>query len=191
MSAARRRALRRTIREVSATLRAAAVLTVALLAGAALLAACAGSSGGVASGAGSPGAASSPANSPGATTPVPSPQITAGEPPAAAVAAVKAFWTVVGDGRLAEAQRSLVAPRSPILQWDGADIAGARFVRLVPGSVVASPPRGATVEFAALVWIEPATTASPWGEPGEHQLFQHVVRMPDGSWRMWDSGTGP
>jgi hypothetical protein len=190
MSPTHRPSLRRTTTGVSATILAAAVLTLPLLAGA-VLAACGGSSGAAASGGGSPAPLSPASSQSAAPTPIPSPQITGGEPPAAAVAAVKTFWNVVGDGRLAEAQKLLVAPGAPILRWDGTDIAGARFVRLVPRSVVASPARGATIEFAAIVWIKPASAASPWGEPGEHQLFAHVVRMSDGSWRMWDSGTGP
>ena len=90
-----------------------------------------------------------------------------------------------------EAQRSLVAPGSPIRQWDGSDIGGARFVDVVRGGASAGPPAGATVEFAARVWIEPAGNVTPWGEAGTHDLFESVVRMSDGSWRMWASGTGP
>jgi hypothetical protein len=122
---------------------------------------------------------------------MPAPRITSWPPPPAAVEAVRGFWTLVGEGRLAEAQRSLVAPGSPILQWSGEDIASARFVRVVPRSVGRRPVKGATVEFATVVWIDPGSRPGPWGEAAEHQLFQHVVRMSDGSWRMWDSGTGP
>jgi hypothetical protein len=172
----------RTTRRVAAGL-ATAVLTLSLPAGAALLAACGGSSGGPA---GTPQASAS-----AAPAPVPSPQVTSGRPPAAAVETVRDFWTLVGAGRLEDAQRSLVAPGSPILQWSGGDIASAHFVRVVPRSVSRGPADGATVEFAAVVWIEPAPGVSPWGDPGEHQLFEHVVRMSDGTWRMWDSGTGP
>ena len=85
-------------------------LTIAaVVAGAALLAACGGSSGGAASP--RPPASAAP-------TPVPSPLITSGPPPAAAVDVVKQFWTLAGEGRLAEAQRFLVAPGSPILAVD-------------------------------------------------------------------------
>ena len=78
-----------------------------------------------------------------------------------------------------------------MLQWNGEDIAAARFVRVVPGSVGGGPVEGATIEFSVIVWIDPGSQPSPWGEAGEHQLFEHVVRMSDGTWRMWDSGTGP
>ena len=65
-------------------------------------------------------------------------------------------------------------------------------MRVVPDSVGRAPGRGRTIEFAADVWIEQAaSTPNLWGDPGEHQLFEHVVRMSDGTWRMWDSGTGP
>jgi len=161
---------------------AACLVILAALVCAALLAACGGSSGGTAL---APPASASP------PTPVPSPQITAGKPPAEAVGVVREFWTLVGTGRLEEAQRYLVAPASPIRQWNGEDIASARFVRVVPRSVSRGAVDRATIEFAAIVWIEPSPGVSPWGEPGEHQLFEHVVRMSDGTWRMWDSGTGP
>ena len=157
-------------------------LLVAAAASAALLAACGGSSG---------GASPAPAAASAAPVPAPSPLITSGPPPAAAVDVVRQFWKLVGAGRLAEAQRFLVAPGAPIQQWDGADIDGARFVRLIPDSTSGGPPDGATVEFAADVWIEPAGAVSPWGDAGVHQLFESVVRMSDGTWRMWQSGTGP
>jgi hypothetical protein len=123
---------------------------------------------------------------------VPTPKITSGAPPAAAVDVVRAFWTLLGEGKLAEAKATLVAPGSPILRWDEDSIASARFLRVVPGSVGRGPLEGATIEFSVEVWIEQAASApNVWGEPREHQLFEHVVRMSDGTWRMWDSGTGP
>jgi hypothetical protein len=182
MSPARHPGPRGTTPLVAAAVLVAACLSVSLV-GAALLAACGGSSGGA--------AATPRASASAAPTPVPSPQITAGKPPAAAVDVVREFWTLVGTGRLDEAQRSMVAPGSPILRWSGGDIASARFVRAVPLSVSRGPADGATIEFSVVVWIEPVPGGSPWGEPGEHQLFEHVVRMSDGAWRMYDSGTGP
>jgi hypothetical protein len=158
---------------------AASLVILAALGCVALLAACGGSSVGAASTSASP-----------STTPVPSPLVTDGPPPAAAVDVVRQFWTLVGKGRLGEAQRSLVAPGSPIANWTGDDIA-AHFVRLVPRSVGGAPVEGATIEFSVIVWIDAGPQSSPWGDPGEHQLFEHVVRMSDGTWRMWDSGTGP
>jgi hypothetical protein len=156
---------------------------VALVAGAALLAACGGSSGGASSASATSAAA--------APSPMPSPIITSGAPPAAAVDVVRRFWTDVGRGRLAQAQRSLVAPGSPLRRWNGEDIVAARFVRLVPHSVGGSPEQGATLEFSAIVWVDAGSADSPWGPTGDHQLFEHVVRMSDGTWKMWDSGTGP
>ena len=170
-----------TARAMMHTGRAAALATVAALLCAVLLAACGGSSSDVSS---PPPASASP-------TPSPSPQITNGTPPAAAVEVVRLFWKLVGDDRLEEAQRFLVAPGAPIQQWDGADISDARFVRLVPDSTTAGPPEGSTIQFAAEVWIEPAGSVSAWGDTGTHRLFESVVRMSDGSWRMYESGTGP
>jgi hypothetical protein len=160
----------------------AGVLIAALLAGAALVAACGGS----------PGGAPSPAASASvAPTPVPSPLITSGPAPAAAVDVVGEFWTLVGEGRLVEAKQSVVAPHSPIHGWSGEDIAAARFVRVVPHSVAGAPVEGATIEFSVIVWIDPGPKAGPWGAAGEHELFENVVRMSDGSWRLLESGTGP
>ena len=64
-------------------------------------------------------------------------------------------------------------------------------MRVYPHSVGRDPVPGATVTFAVSVWIKPATATTAWGAAGEHDLFENVVRMSDGSWRMWDSGTGP
>jgi hypothetical protein len=105
---------------------------------------------------------------------------------------VRAFWTLLGEGKLAEAKATLVAPGSPLLQWDEESIASARFVRVMPDPVGRGPLQGATIEFSVEVWIEQAASApNVWGDPREHQLFEHVVRMSDGTWKMWDSGTGP
>jgi hypothetical protein len=156
------------------------VLLAALVC-AALLAACGGSSGGA-----EPTVTASPS-----PTPVPSPQITSGAPPAAAVDVVRAFWAVVGEGRLAEARQDLVAPGSPLAQWSGDDIASARFVRVVPNSVSPAPPDGATIAFGVTVWIEAADPVTPWNDRANNDLFESVVKMSDGTWRMWSSGTSP
>lgn len=144
---------------------------------AALLAACGGAGGG-------------PSSSPSAEpTPLPSPRITSGTPPAGAVDVVREFWKMAGDGRLGEAKRFLVTADSSIQQWTGDDIADARLVHVVPHSVSLAPK--ATVEFAADVWIRPSSGVTPWGDTGTHQLFENVVRMSDGTWRLVESGTGP
>ncbi len=85
-----------------------------------------------------------------------------------------------------------MAPGSPILQWDGErHRLGARSSASCRGRSPTARLAEATIEFSAIVWIEPAADPNVWGDPGEHQLFEHVVRMSDGTWRMWDSGTGP
>jgi hypothetical protein len=176
---------------------AAAAVSVALLAGACLLTACGGVSGASptpTSPSPTPVASFPTATVGAAPTPVPSPQITSGAPPAGAVDAVRRFWTLVGEGRLAEAKATVVAPGSSLLQWDADQdgIAAARFIRVVPDSVGRGPAEGATIEFAVAVWIEQHPDEPMlWDDLGEHQLFEHVVRMSDGTWRMWGSGTGP
>ncbi|MCX6363002.1 MAG: hypothetical protein NTW58_02300 [Actinobacteria bacterium] len=165
------------VRRPGAPLALLVALALAVCAGAA---ACGGSSG-------SPGASPSAA----APTPVPSPQITAGAPPAGAVHVVRQFWKLVGEDRLSEAQRFLTSPGSGIRHWTDSGVSGARVVRVVADSVGPSPGRDATIEFAVRVWIDPASVVTPWGPTGTHTLFERVVRMSDGSWRLVESGTGP
>ncbi len=125
------------------------------------------------------------------SAPVPSPPITSGRPPAGAVAVVREFWKLVGQGRLKQAQDSLTSPQSPVRAWHDSGVAAAHFVRVVPGPVGAAPVEGATLEFAVEVWIEPSAAGGAWGPAGVHQLFENVVRMSDDSWRLVGSGTGP
>ena len=52
----------------------------------------------------------------------------------------------------------------------------------MPDSVGRGPAEGATIEFAVDVWIEQhPSEPGLWDDLGEHQLFQHVVRMSDGT----------
>jgi hypothetical protein len=170
-----------------------ATLLLAFVASAALVAACGGSTGGATDA----GAAAPADTAPATPSPVPSPVLTAGPPPPGAVDVVREFWRTAGDARLSAGERTraarsrLIAPGSPLARWDAAGVAGAKLVRVVTGPVLGAPPEGATTEFAALVWIEPATLSTPWGTTGVHEVFASVVRMSDGSWRMWDCGTGP
>jgi hypothetical protein len=179
--------LRRWTRTAVAIAGAAAALT-----GAVTLAACGGTSGG----SGTPLPASSsatatPSTPAGSPSPQPSPLITSGPPPAAAVNTVRAFWTLVGQGQLKQAQDTLTTPQSELRLWDGTDIAAARFVGVVPGMTGHGPVAGATIGFAVQVWIKPSPSGPAWGDTGVHELFENVVRMSVGSWRMVASGTGP
>jgi len=180
--------LKRARRGPAAVRRPGAPLALLFLALA--LAMCAGAAAGAAACGASSG---SPSASPSAATPtpVPSPQITAGTPPAGAVEVVRHFWTLVGEDRLSEAQRFLTSPGSGIRQWTDSGVSGARVVRVVADSVRPSPGRDATIEFAVKVWIDPSSAVTPWGPTGTHVLFERVVRMSDGSWRLVESGTGP
>jgi hypothetical protein len=167
------------------TRRAAAVVACAALVacGATLVVACAGSGGA----SDLPTASSHPAG----PTPVPSPPITAGPPPAGAVDVVRRFWNAVGRGDLKRAQDQYTSPDSEIRHWEGTDIAAARFVRVVPSSTVRGSIPGATIEFAVEVWIKPSGSDNAWGPTRVHWLFENVVRMSDGTWRLVESGTGP
>jgi hypothetical protein len=151
---------------------------------AALLAACGGSSTGPAGGSASP--------SPASPTPVPSPQITSGTPPKEAVAVVRRFWTLVGEGRITEAL-DLTTPDSDQRLVDEWGITSARFVGVVPHSVSRGPLPEATIEFAVRVLIEPeqGPAGQQWGDARDYQLFEQVARMSDGTWRLVSSGTGP
>jgi hypothetical protein len=110
--------------------------------------------------------------------------------PAGAVDVVRMFWTQVGEGNIQEAREFTIAPGSPLLDWTGDDIAEAKLVGVLPDNVV-SPLDGATITFGADVWVKPSEGPTPWGDPGNHTLFMSVVRMSDGSWRMWDVNTSP
>jgi hypothetical protein len=151
---------------------------------AALLAACGGSSAGPSAGPASP--------SPAGPTPLPSPQITTGTPPHEAVTVVRRFWTLIGEGRNAAAL-DLTTPDSGQRKVDEWGIASARFIGVVPQSVSSAPPPAATVEFAVTVFIAPeqGPAGQQWGAAGNHELFEQVARLSDGTWKLVSSGTGP
>jgi hypothetical protein len=162
-----------------------AALASALCA-AALLAACGGSS------AGPSGGTTPSSRSPAGPTPLPSPQITSGAPPREAVTVVRRFWTLVGEGHTAKAL-DLTTPDSGQRKVDEWGIAAARFVGVVPHSVSSTPPPSATVEFAVRVFIEPeqGLAGQQWGAAKNYELFEQLVRMSDGTWKLAASGTGP
>ena len=152
-----------------------------------LLAAC----GGAADAPGGSAAATPAAAASSSPSPLPSPQITSGAPPAAAVATVKEFWDLLGSGQDEQAF-ALTTADSPLRDGDFG-LTSARFVKVAPGPVGRGPVSGATVEFAVIVHIEPAETAAggQWTGARDYRLFQQVVRMSDGTWRLAASGTGP
>jgi len=121
----------------------------------------------------------------------PSPQITHGTAPAAAVAAVREFWRLVGARRFAAA-RARLAPRSPLAVpatvWA---IDRARLLRTYAGRLSAAPPAYATVEFPVDVYVKPTSVPNSWGPPGRHRIWMTLVRMSDESWRVYELGSGP
>jgi hypothetical protein len=162
------------------------VAVATILATAALPAACGGSSGG-------PSPASSTAVS--GPTAQPSPQITSGRPPIAAVKVVRAYWSSLGEqdyeaahalttgSHLAASTMWASPPATP-------EVEKARFLRL-QGDVAADPGDDATVEFPFDVHIVPGP-GSPFGDaPVDQRMWARVVRMSDGSWRLVELGTGP
>ncbi len=160
-----------------------ALVTVFLAAAAG--AACGGSSGA--------SLAPSPAGSPvpAGPTPVPSPQITSGRPPAGAVSVVKRYWTLLGEGRYAAAHALTTGPHLPDAKSEPRTIDAVRYLR--PARAVwRTAGADATVEFASWVYIVPTATGSPFGtQPARWYMFARVVRMSDGSWRLVELGTGP
>jgi hypothetical protein len=162
----------------------ASTALASVLCAAALLAACGGSSAGSSAGPTSP--------SPAGPTPLPSPQITSGSAPHEAVTVVRQFWTLIGEGHTAEALL-LTTPHSSQREVDEWGIASARFIGVVPQSVSSAPPPAATVEFAVTVFIEPeqGPAGQQWGVAQDHELFEQVVRLSDGTWKLVSSGTGP
>jgi hypothetical protein len=176
-------------------------IVIALLAAglcAALLAACGASSGGASSPAASPYATSpavpsaSPAAAVGvAPTPVPSPQITSGSPPAEAVALARQYWRLLSDDRYAAA-RHLLSPTSPMQAgWPGTDaIVRAHLVRARGPVLVNSLGPSETVEFPVEIYVAPKYPVGNWGDPGVYVQYMGFVRMSDGSWRVMETGTG-
>ena len=159
-----------------------------------LLAAC-GASG---SGAGSPTAtAASPGvSSPGVVsaepTPVPSPQITSGAPPAGAVAVAARYWRSLSENRFGAA-RALLSPTSPMQTgWPGTDaIVRAHLVRAKGPVLWKTLKAGETVEFPVEVYVVPSYPVGNWGGPGTYVEYMGFVRMSDGTWRVMETGSGP
>jgi hypothetical protein len=172
----------------------AVALATAVCAGAALLAACGGATGGAQTAASpsSAAVASSPAaTAGGAPTPVPSPQITSGPPPAGAVAVARQYWRLSSENRFAAA-RALLSPSSPMLTgWPGADaIVRAHLVRARGPVLTKSLKPSETVEFPVEVYVAPKYPVGNWGDPGVYVQYMGFVRMSDGSWRVMETGTG-
>ena len=167
------------------------LVAVAILA----LTACGGSSGGAQPVAASPShstVTSSPAATVGAApTPVPSPQVTSGPPPAGAVAVARRYWRLLSDDRFAAAY-ALLSPTSPMQTgWPGADaIVKAHLVRARGPVLVKSLKPSETVEFPVEVYVVPKFPVGNWGDPGVYVQYMGFVRMSDGGWRLMESGTG-
>jgi hypothetical protein len=157
-----------------------------LFCAATLLAACGGSSPG-------PSGSTTPSSrSPAGSTALPSPRITSGTPPREAVTVVRRFWTLIGEGHTAEAL-DLTTPDSGQRKVEEWGIASARFVGVVPKSVASAPPPTISIEFAVKVFIEPerGPAGQQWGTARNYELFEQLVRMSDGTWKLAASGTGP
>jgi len=163
-------------------------LAILMLAGAmaAGAAACGGSSG---SSEASPSATSSPSSIAG-PTPVPTPQITSGRPPAGAVAVVRRYWTLLSAREYDAAFALTTGPHLVNASTQPKELESARYLR--PNRrVFPKPGDEATVVFGSWVYIVPSAN-SPYGtSPRRWQMFAGVVHMSDGSWRLVSVGTGP
>jgi hypothetical protein len=174
---------------------ASAGLLAAAVCACALLAACGGSSGSVQTAAASTtstAAASSPTAAVSATpTPVPSPQVTNGSPPAGAVAVATQYWRLLSKDRFGAA-RKLLSPTSPMQNgWPGEDaIVKAHLVRARGPVLVKSLKPSETVEFPVEIYVVPKYAVGDWGDPGVYVQYMGFVRMSDGSWRVMETGTG-
>jgi hypothetical protein len=161
---------------------------------AALLAACGGAAGGAQAAASSP--SSSPVATPSATagggapTPVPSPQVTGGPPPAGAVAVARQYWRLLSEDRFAAA-RTLLSPSSPMLTgWPGTDaIVRAHLVR-ARGPVLPVLKPSETVAFPVEIYVAPKYPVGNWDGPGVYVQYMGFVRMSDATWRVMETGTG-
>jgi hypothetical protein len=167
--------------------RRACILVVFACAAGSVLATCGGSPGGTSS---SPSHVS-PSASPARPTPVPTPQITRGKPPAGAVAVVRQYWTLLGEHDYDAAFALTTGSHIGNARTQPKSIDAARYVRPA-GKVLPAPGDDATVEFGTMVYIVPTATSSPFGtEPRRWLMFSRVVRMSDASWRLVELGTGP
>ena len=126
-----------------------------------------------------------------APTPVPSPQVTSGAPPAGAVAVARQYWRLLSEDRFAAA-RELLSPSSPMQAgWPGTDaIVRAHLVRARGPVLVKSLKPSETVEFPVEVYVVPKYPVGNWGDPGVYVQYMGFVRMSDGSWRVMETGTG-
>ena len=157
-----------------------------LLAVAGAVAACGGSSG---SPDALPSATSSPSSIAG-PTPVPTPQITSGRPPAGAVAVVRQYWTLLSAREYDAAFAVTTGSHLVNASTQPKELESARYLR--PNRrVLPKPSDEATVVFGSWVYIVPSAN-SPFGtDPRRWLMFAWVVRMSDGSWRLVSVGTGP
>lgn len=173
----------------------AGALAAAVCACAALLAACGGEAGGAQTPAATPSnvaAAATPAAiASGAPTPIPSPQVTSGPPPAGAVSVARRYWRLLSENRFAAA-RGLLSPTSPMQTgWPGADaVVKAHLVRAREPVLVKSLKPSETVEFPVEVYVVPRFPVGNWGGPGVYVQYMGFVRMSDDSWRVMETGTG-
>ncbi len=173
----------------------AGALATGVCACATLLAACGGAAGGAQAAAAS--ASSSTVATPsavaggGAPTPVPSPQVTGGPPPAGAVAVAGQYWRLLSEDRFGAARR-LLSPTSPMQTgWPGTDaIVRAHLVRACGPVLVGSLKASETVEFPVEVYVVPRYPVGNWDGPGVYVQYMGLVRMSDGGWRVMETGTG-
>ena len=136
----------------------------------------------------SPAVTTSPAQPPPQTRPWP--QITSGVAPAGAVSSVRTFWRLVGRRSFAAA-RALVVPGSPLASADERwGIRRATLLAVHPEQLFAHPESYATLEFPVDVDVVPSSE-SAWGPAGKHTLWMVMTRMSDGTWRVYETGSGP
>jgi hypothetical protein len=160
------------------------VVTAATFAATVALAACGGSS-----------AAPSPSASPTGPVPRPSPQITGGKPPAAAVAVVRQYWRYYAAQKY-EAAHALTVGDHLAASSDWAsppaepEVKRAHFLG-VTGDALAEPGEDATLEFPFDVHIVPGPVSSFGDAPVDQRMWARLVRMSDGGWRLVELGTGP
>ena len=134
------------------------------------------------------GSSGSPGASPSATT-------TAGTAPLAGSLreAAAEYWRLVDAGDFAAVAAAGVPGEPPSAT---AATAAIKHARLTAVDQVIRQTNAPAAEYVAQVrvYIEPTSVSgqpSPWGSPGEHQLFMYMQKTSQDGWLVKSWGTGP
>jgi hypothetical protein len=127
-------------------------------------------------------------------SPSASPSASAGTAPLAGSLrqAAAEYWRLMDAGDFAAIAAAGVPGEPPSATAATDDMVHVRLVSAKPLSRDADGPGSALVQVD--VFIDPTKDVgnpTPWGNAGEHQLFMHMQKAPQGGWLVKSWGTGP